>query len=908
VVAVYGKEDLKGIMAIDKNRYNLLYKPDLSPIRDWRSEAVFEHPDIPIAETPPETVDDVLQDLKDLEEVAAGLPEGLDPILEITRKLRQRAEILKIEEELEKLVGIPGTLPSTGSTLSSPGTLPPYSGSGTSVPGGGFIPTGVTIVPATLPGIDTLPGTTSTLPGSTATVPGIPGSLPGGSTIPGYPGTLPGSETIPGYPGTIPGSPGTIPGSPGSLPGSSTIPGYPGSVTGGGTLPGGTTDTLTGVSTTGGSIPGFTPGSDIGISVISGSVTGGGTGIPGGGNPTIIPVLTDTIPDIPGTTGSIPGGIPGISGGLDSVSVIIPSVTIRPGTVDEEGYGTTPYVTIRSGDINNFDKDTIPAPGTIIIPDVEQQVLLDNSSEPDTSWIKDMSSVFVPKTDITISVQTPKSLVQVAHESYKSDQLDLQKFYLQKMRMALQRYFHHILGLTVELGLSDPDMLTKKYDGNNVVGIGINSNHLHDTIIRSQIQRLQKARLFKKVANADLTVTHMRAWNVAAKARERYYTEAYGDSAEFVDSEANMLLRQARADYDAAYKLSLYNMYKYLDASVKLTEDILDHTLVEAKAKAKLVKEGVDIFKTEEVETSSSTNAVTRMQPKTKEQQEAENQVSKQGDSKTNVNLTPDEIDKARGIEDPDEDFDLAPSGGHYSKNDILYLCNLDAGIYNKETPVGRQAIKNVLNQSDKYMKGTDTATNNAATTGNTTATGSSITPSPVTASTGAMPNSDIGLSTSPVSTTAADTIPSSTVGPESQKKVEQATGTGNGATSETPPTTTSKTSPYKKFPANFTPDLYVLNTDYEDKSAPKSNLLANTGGYYASITATGNTVSARIISPYGFAILWANRKDINKKKPEMSFEDGWNLIERSEHKGHITKDMYKKVYDYFVSYKPDIK
>ena len=905
-------------MAQDKNRYNLLYKPDLSPIRDWRSEAVFEHPDIPVFETPPETVDDVLQDLKDLEEVAAGLPEGLEPVAEIVQKLRQRAEILKIEEELEKLVtpSYPtSTVPGTETMLSTPGTVPGYPGTSTltsgSLPGGGgggFVPPGVTVQPPTIQGGGTVPGYPGTLPGH-------PVTLPGGSTLPGVPGTLPGTGTVPGIPGTIPGYPGTIPGYPGSVLGGDTIPGYPGSLPGADTTSGGGTGSIPGIPTTGSSLPGYQPGSGGGISLISGSVTGGGTGIPGGGGPTIIPLPPVTITGGSGTTGSVQGGIPGIPGGMGTAGGTISPITLRPGTVDGGGYGTTSYTTINSGDIGSSDKDTIPAPGTIIIPDVEQQVLLDNITDPDTSWIKDMTSIFVPKTDITISVQTPKSLVQVAHESYKSDQLDLQKFYLQKMRMALQRYFHHILGLTIELGLSDPDMLTKKYDGNNVEGIGINSNHLHDTIIRSQIQRLQKARFFKKIANADLTVTHMRAWNAAAKERERYYTEAYGDSAEFVDSEANVLLRQARSDYDAAYKLSLYNMYKYLDASVKLTEDILDHTLVEAKAKAKLVKEGVDIFKTEEVDVSTDNNAVTRMQPKTKEQKEAEDRVAQQQDSQAGVTLTPEEIDKARGIEDPDEDFDLAPSGGHYSKNDILYLCNLDAALYNKETAIGRQAIKNVLNQSDKYMKGSDT------TTDNTTTTGSGISPSPVTASTGTTPSdiivatsmsgpvyaSDVGLDMSSIPTATTDTT-QSTVEQESKNKVEEITGTNDVSANETTSTTASSTLSYKKFPANFTPDLYVLNTDYEDRSAPKSNLLANTGGYYASITATGNTVSARITSPYGFVLLWANRKDINKKEPEMSFEDGWNLIERSEHKGHITKDMYKKVYDYFVSYKPDIK
>lgn len=537
---------------VDRERYNLLYKPDLHPVRDWRSEATFEEPDIPVgAIVPEETIDDVLQDLKDLEEVSMGLPDGLDPVNEIVTKLRQRAEILKVEEELLPFVP------------KEPPTISPY------------VPT---------------PGTTTTV-----------------------------SPYVP-----IPETPGT---------------GTPGTPT-------------TGTPVT---LPPYTP------------------------TPETPPIYRepDTIPGAP---------------------VIYPPVEPIP---------YSPTVIEVEPEEPTYHKDTVREPGTIIIPEQEPHVNVGSNVITETPDIEGTPTSFVPTTNITLSVETPKTLVQIAQESYKKDQIDLQKFYLEKMRMALQRYFHHLLSLTAELSLTDPDMLTKKYDGKYVTGISANLQHLHDTIIRSQIQRLQKARVFKKIANTDQTVTHMRAWHAAEKERERYYEEAYGNSDTFVNSESNALLRQARSDYDAAYKLSLYNMYKYLDSSVKVTEDILDHTLTEAKAKAKLIKEGVDIFKTEEVTITTQTNAVQKLQPKTQAQVDAEAKAEREAEKNKNASLTPEDIDKARNVQDPDKDFDLAPSGGHYSKNDIDYLCNMDAKIYNRDTPEGRANIKAALNSSDKYMAAT---------------------------------------------------------------------------------------------------------------------------------------------------------------------------------------------------------
>ena len=641
---------------VDKNRYNLLFRPVLKPDRNYRSEAVFEEPDITVGTSvPEETIDDVLQDLKDLEEISQGLPEGLEPVNEIVTKLRQRAEILKVEEELVKIQE--PEIPSEPYIPSVPVTLPsPWGPSSTPVP--------VSVTPE--------PYTPS------------PVYRPGTTIVQGQPSS-PVSETI-------------------------------------------------------------------------------------GGTPSVREVPANSY---------------------------------------------------------SYKKTVIPKTGTIIVPEDEPFVPVGTNITDDEAAVEGTPVSFVPATNIKLSVETPKTLIEIAQDSYKKDQIDLQKFYLQKMRMALQRYFHHLLGLTAELSLSNPDMLTKNYDGDYVTGISSNCQHLHDTIIRSQIQRLQKARIFRKMANADQTVTHMRSWNAAEKERERYYQEAYGNSDNFIDSESNALLRQARSDYDANYKLALYNMYKYLDASVKLTEDILDHTLTEAKAKAKLIKEGIDIFKTEEVKVSNDINAVQKLQPKTQEQIEAE----QKEDEAEKASLSADDIDKARGIEDPDLEFDLAPSGGHYSKNDIEYLCNMDPDLYNRNTAEGREAIKTALNYADKYAAGTSEEES-----GNSSE-------EPVNQSEAASDETAVTKK----SKQKVEEVVSSTSDKESDIIVATQTGEDSGTIleSEVKPTQ-GKTTINKQHQINVTIDgtTYTLTAKYVAYPYTKGNIVSTTEGYDATATVsiTDNT------------------------------------------------------------------
>ena len=373
---------------------------------------------------------------------------------------------------------------------------------------------------------------------------------------------------------------------------------------------------------------------------------------------------------------------------------------------------------------NGLEEESIP--GSTFSPEDKVGVYIGSNIIEEEYEIPGLPSLFPEPTNIVLEVTTPKTLVEIAQETYKKDQIDLQKYYVEKMRSALQKYFQHQLAVMAELGIGDIDLLTQSYDGENVIVSDNNYRHLHDTIIRSQLQRKQKSMFFKKVANTDQTLTHMRAWNAAEKEKEHYYDEAYGDSTNFIDSESNSLLRQARSDYEAAYNNGLYNMFRYLDSSVQITEDILDHTIIESKAKAKLLKEGVNIFKTAEYTTQGTDTSVSTTQPKTKEQAEAEAQSQQKQDSDTaTTQLTPEDYTEAMGIEDPATDCGIAPYGGYYSEKDIQNVITANPKIAASENP--REQAANVLSLQPKYKKvettSSDTAVSETTTDTATTST-----------------------------------------------------------------------------------------------------------------------------------------------------------------------------------------
>ena len=463
-----------------------------------------------------------------------------------------------------------------------------------------------------------------------------------------------------------------------------------------------------------------------------------------------------------------------------------------------------------------------------------------------TPTVPGIPELFPPPSNVKINIETPKTLVQLTQDAYVKDQIDLQKHYLQNMRLILQRYFQNQFALMGELGISEMGLLTRDYHGDEIGGVGTNSQHLHDTIIRSQIARKQKAKFFSKIANTEQTLIHMRNWNAAEKLRERYYGEAYGESDTFTNSEANAILRQNRSEFDANYKSNLYNMYKYLDGSLKVTEDILDHTLLESKAKTKLVKDGVDIFAQPTYSTGSGVQT-------TQAQVSAETSTSNTPSTDTAATKpTTEEIDKAIGIKDPasEQIYGLAPNGAHFSQNDINYLISTNPDYYGTSGQKAKN-VANTLALHSKYAAGSsDTSSSNK-----TTETSSNKSPEKTSEQVSGTSNQKVE------SVTASETEKKQTTQQKQENEAKQVK------------------EELKKETSTFTPDPYILDYRYESGSTKKNNIIAGSG-FVAIISRTGaKTATFRIVSAETASIAATGMRKAGQKIP--TFEEFYNIFKQ---------------------------
>ena len=192
-----------------------------------------------------------------------------------------------------------------------------------------------------------------------------------------------------------------------------------------------------------------------------------------------------------------------------------------------------------------FPDGTYTPPKNIQKTDLEKGTLPDiinyyDVAIHDNPDLINLPHLFPQMNNVVLKVEQPRTLVQIIQDAYARDQIELEKYYIQKLQMIMQKYFQQMMMIMADSGVASIDDLTKDFDG-DFVKIPANKSleHLRDFIVRSQVRRNQAARMFHKTHSTDKTLMHMRSWHAANEQRKRYYSENYKDSSTCTDSHSN---------------------------------------------------------------------------------------------------------------------------------------------------------------------------------------------------------------------------------------------------------------------------------------------------------------------------------------------------------------------------------
>jgi len=198
--------------------------------------------------------------------------------------------------------------------------------------------------------------------------------------------------------------------------------------------------------------------------------------------------------------------------------------------------------------------------------------------------------------NLNYTVERRKAYPALIAQQYNQELQDIKRVATDKLQAALQAYIQETFLLQAECGLPDVSLFYEPYDGTSVSIPNKNLQHLGDNITRRQIINEQRQRFLSRTFSPEQTLFQIRSCLAAHQLRLRYYNELYGPNNSFIATSSNAILQHSRESYDVRYETAMGNLYKYLAGSATTTNDILSSTLDINRAKAALIKSGVDIF------------------------------------------------------------------------------------------------------------------------------------------------------------------------------------------------------------------------------------------------------------------------------------------------------------------------
>lgn len=218
-----------------------------------------------------------------------------------------------------------------------------------------------------------------------------------------------------------------------------------------------------------------------------------------------------------------------------------------------------------------------------------------NSTDNDNFYDEDDSDDIGDDDDIDFSLDdnfTPVvniikeeiSVVDYLKDKYKKNLYDLLDNYFNNLLKVVENYWTTIA--TIALG---KDKEFKKFLANDLAvnyKVDKSKQHILDLTMRSQIYRQQKSSFASKNFAVDETITKLRAFKMSNDLMLRYIETDIKDTYSSRNNEdASKILEACLINYNGKYNTSYMNLYKYLNSSTVLSDNVLQLMSQEVRMK-----------------------------------------------------------------------------------------------------------------------------------------------------------------------------------------------------------------------------------------------------------------------------------------------------------------------------------
>lgn len=199
----------------------------------------------------------------------------------------------------------------------------------------------------------------------------------------------------------------------------------------------------------------------------------------------------------------------------------------------------------------------------------------------------------VPVADIN---KADKDNIKLLDKYYSGSYLEIVKDYLKHMKQAINQYYADMAQVIKDSDEKTFESIKQEYTYKTTDLVNKDLQHVSDYIIKSQIVRDQKTRMYQKLFNTHEALNKLKACEGSRELYIRYLKEKKRENHDLIDIMSNMTLEQSKLIYEKKVYENLYELYKYLNSSVIILDECLNLYTKEAKAKILIInEEGINI-------------------------------------------------------------------------------------------------------------------------------------------------------------------------------------------------------------------------------------------------------------------------------------------------------------------------
>ena len=163
--------------------------------------------------------------------------------------------------------------------------------------------------------------------------------------------------------------------------------------------------------------------------------------------------------------------------------------------------------------------------------------------------------------------------------------------YTSRLKDIVNNYLFNIMKCNLQQSEENINFISNKLEltSNDILN---HSKHLLDSSVKSENTAALRTEFFKNVFNIRDTVVYLRSFMVSHELRKRYTNINYSKGKSMANSMSDSILEKLNIQYELQYRKNFENLFRYLESSLKVTDDILRLYIRDGLSKSTIIKKG----------------------------------------------------------------------------------------------------------------------------------------------------------------------------------------------------------------------------------------------------------------------------------------------------------------------------